>query len=112
MDDPNLLHPKDGAQKMSAQRIIILVILLPFAVLTALALADVGYWGILAPHFQSWGEGQVLADLVIVCSLACVWMIKDAKARDTSPWPFVLITLVAGSFGPLLYLFMRRDQVQ
>jgi hypothetical protein len=97
---------------MSAKRIIILVILLPFAVLTALALADVGYWGILAPHFQSWGEGQVLADLVITCSLACIWMIKDSKDRGTSPWPFVLITLVAGSFGPLLYLFLRRDQQQ
>jgi len=97
---------------MTTRRLVILITLLPFAVLTALALADVGYWGILAPHFQSWGEGQVLADLVIVCSLACIWMIKDAQARGTSPWPFVLITLFAGSFGPLLYLLMRRDQVQ
>jgi hypothetical protein len=48
-----------------------------------------------------------LADLVIVCLLACLWMNHDAPRQGLPVWPFVLITLVAGSFGPLLYLTAR-----
>lgn len=69
---------------------------------------DVGYLGILKPHFLSWGAAQVFADLVILAVLACVWMVKDAPQRGLSAWPFVLITLVAGSFGPLCYLAVRE----
>jgi hypothetical protein len=69
---------------------------------------EVGYFGLLEPLFKSWGGGQVLADLVIACLLACVWMLKDAKSRGVSAWPFIAVTLVAGSFGPLLYLLVRE----
>lgn len=77
-------------------------------VLTVLALADVGYVGILEPHFRSWGGAQVLMDLVILAVLACLWMVRDAKQRGLPWWPFVAITLAAGSFGPLLYLAVRE----
>ena len=79
-----------------------------FLVLTVLAVMDVGYFGILLPHFRSLGAGQVLADLVIMASLSCFWMVADARQRGTNAWPFVLVTLVAGSFGPLLYLVLRE----
>ena len=88
-------------------RLILCAVLAAFGVLTTLALREVGYWGILEPHFRSWGEGQVLADLVIMCALGIVWMVRDAKDRKLPAWPFVAITLVAGSFGPLLYLVTR-----
>ena len=32
-----------------------------------------------------------------------VWMWKDAQATGRNVWPFVGITVFAGSFGPLLY---------
>ena len=35
-------------------------------------------------------------------------MVGDAKQRGVNPWPFVLVTLVAGSFGPLSYLLLRE----
>jgi hypothetical protein len=79
-----------------------------FGVLSTLALMDVGYFGILEPHFRSWGGAQVFADLAIVCVLACTWMRRDARERGMSAWPFIAITLVAGSFGPLLYLVVRE----
>ena len=50
-------------------------------------------------------------DLVIACSLAIVWMVRDAHERGRNPWPFVGITLVAGSIGPLVYLLMRQRAV-
>lgn len=93
---------------MSGRLLLLIVVIALFSVLTALALMDVGYLGILAPHFQSWGGGQVLTDLVIVCTLACIWMLADARTSGVNAWPFVAITLVAGSFGPLLYLVMRE----
>jgi Terpene cyclase DEP1 len=93
---------------MSSRSITLILVLAGFGVLTTLALMDVGYFGIIEPHFRSWGEAQVLADLVILAVLACVWMTNDARERGLASWPFVLITLVAGSFGPLLYLLVRE----
>jgi RsiW-degrading membrane proteinase PrsW (M82 family) len=89
-------------------RLLLLVTTTLFAILTAVALWQHGYWGIIAPHFQSFGAGQVLADLVIALALVLVWLWHDAKARGRNPWPWVAITLVLGSFGPLLYLLTRE----
>ncbi len=93
---------------MSARLVLLVAVLVLFGALTAVALMDVGYWGIIQPHFQSWGAAQVLADLVIVAGLSCVWMVNDARSRGANAWPFVAITLVLGSFGPLLYLALRE----
>ncbi len=93
---------------MSNRLIMLLAVVLPFGALSAIALLDVGYFGILAPHFTSWGEGQVLADLVIACTLAIIWMIADSRTSGISAWPFVAITLFLGSFGPLFYLIVRE----
>ena len=93
---------------MSTRLLLLLVTIALFSGLSALALMDVGYLGIIAPHFQSWGGGQVFTDLVIVAVLSCIWMVNDARERGGNAWPFVAITLVAGSFGPLLYLVLRE----
>ncbi len=93
---------------MSARLLALSAAIAALGVLTVLALRDVGYFGILEPHFQSWGAGQVFLDLVIACTLACVWMVSDARERGLNAWPFVGLTLVAGSFGPLLYLLQRE----
>jgi Terpene cyclase DEP1 len=93
---------------MSVRLIVFFAVILAFGALTAQALMDVGYLGIVEPHFKSWGAGQVLADLVILAILSCVWMVGDARQRGLAAWPFVLITLVAGSFGILFYLVARE----
>ncbi len=79
-----------------------------FGALTAVALADAGYWGILEPHIRSWGGAQVFVDLVILAVLAMIWMVRDARRRGARAWPYVVLTLAAGSFGPLLYLAARE----
>jgi hypothetical protein len=91
-------------------RVLIVVTLVLFGVLSAAALWQHGYWGIVAPHFQSLGAAQVFVDLVIALVLVMTWMWRDAKAAGRNPWPWIVVTLVAGSFGPLVYLLTRRPR--
>jgi hypothetical protein len=93
---------------MSARLIALVIVTILFGILTALALMDVGYLGVLRPHFQSWGGAQVFADLAIVCVLSCLWMGADARQTGMNPWPFIVVTIFMGSFGPLLYLAARE----
>jgi hypothetical protein len=94
------------------QRSIIAITLVLFGALTAAALWYHGYWGILEPHFKSFGAAQVFVDLVIALTLVLVWLWQDAKAIGRNPWPWILITLVAGSFGPLIYLLTRKPDTE
>ncbi len=91
------------------QRILLVITLGLFGALSAVALWQVGYWGLVAPHFKSFGASQVLADLVIALTLAMVWMWHDAKANGRKVWPWIIATLVLGSFGPLVYLLTRKS---
>jgi uncharacterized membrane protein YqjE len=93
---------------MSTRLMMLLVVTAAFGVLTAIALADVGYLGIIEPHFKSWGAGQVLADLGILAVLSCIWMVADGRKNGVNAWPFLVLTLAAGSFGVLLYLIRRE----
>lgn len=91
------------------QRTLLLITIILFGALTAVALWQHGYWGIIAPHFQTFGAGQVFADLVIALTLVMVWMWSDAKATGRNIWPWIVVTLVLGSFGPLFYLLTRKS---
>ena len=93
---------------MSGRLALLLIVTAGFGVLSVLALMDVGYFGIIEPHFRSWGGAQVFTDLVIVAVMACIWMSNDARERGLPAWPFIVITVFAGSFGPLLYLVARE----
>ena len=87
---------------------LIALVLVGFAALTGFALVEVGYLGILAAATHNAGALQVFVDLVIVCALACIWMFHDGRARQLNPWPYIAITVLAGCFGPLLYLLRRE----
>lgn len=90
------------------QRSLIVFTLILFGALSGIALWHHGYWGIIAPHFQSFGGAQVFVDLVIALVLVMVWMWQDAKTTDRNPWPWLVATLALGSFGPLVYLLTRK----
>lgn len=90
-------------------RVLIVVILVLFGALTTVALYQHGYWGIIAPHFQSTSAAQVFADLVIALVMVLVWLWRDAKATGRNPWPWVFATLALGCFGPLVYLLTRKS---
>jgi hypothetical protein len=91
---------------MNAKTFLLVAVLLAFGALSTLALMEHGYWGILAFHFPSSAGWQVLTDLVIVCTLAMIWMVVDARRHGRVVWPFLLLTITLGSFGPLLYLLV------
>ena len=93
---------------MSSRLVTLLIVIAGFSALTLLALVEVGYVGIFGFALQTWAGTQVLVDLVIVAALAIIWMIRDARTQGISPWPYVAITLAAGSFGPLFYLVVRE----
>jgi hypothetical protein len=95
---------------LTMQRALLIITLILFGILTGLALAHHGYWGIVAPHFQSFGAGQVLADLCIALTMVLVWMWHDARAKGRNIWPWIVATLFLGSFGPLLYLLTAKRQ--
>jgi len=90
------------------RRLILIITLVLFLALTALALRHHGYWGIIAPAFQNFAAAQVLVDLVIALCLFLIWMWRDAKAAGRNPWPWTLLTLATGSIGPLIYLLVYK----
>lgn len=53
---------------------------------------------------------QVVIDLYLMAGLACLWMVKDNRSRGGSTravLPYLLLTAVFVSVGPLLYLVVR-----
>jgi Protein of unknown function DUF2834 len=90
---------------------ILLAIFVLFDAYTFYAIYQVGYLGIIEGGFANPGSLQVLLDLVIACSLIAWWMVSDARATGRNPWPYLVITVFAGSLGPLLYLLLagQRD---
>jgi drug/metabolite transporter (DMT)-like permease len=88
------------------RRILALILLVPFAALTVWALLNGGIAGILAFH-QSPGGWQVFADLVIALLLLLTFLVPHARQAGRNPWPWVALTLLLGSFGPLSYLLTQ-----
>jgi hypothetical protein len=93
---------------MSGRLITLVAVIAGLSVLTAAAVMDAGYTGVFMSSFQNWSGAQIFTDLAIMCVLASIWMVLDARAQGLPAWPFILITVAAGSFGPLLYLVARE----
>lgn len=87
-------------------RPLLLLVLTAFGIFSGAVMLEHGYMGIWRAGFTSSASLQLLLDLVICASLVMVWMIRDAREHGRTVWPFVLLTLAAGSFGPLLYLLL------
>ncbi len=90
---------------MHLPKAVVLAILLPFGLYSTYAVYEIGYFGIFASHAHIAGF-QVLADLVIACTLAMIWMWRDAAANGRNVWPYVVATFTLGSIGPLMYLLL------
>ena len=78
--------------------------------ITAGALWREGLAGILAAIAHSYGSMQIFSDLVIALTLVMFWMWRDAKNSGRNVWPWIVFTLAAGSFGPLLYFITAKDK--
>lgn len=76
-----------------------------FAALNVYAL-ERGSWDGLMAYLGSLGPWGTLAtvDLLIALFIAVVFMAQDAAAKKINPLPYVVLTLLTGSLGLLVYL--------
>lgn len=97
---------------MNSTRTVTIMLLIPFSLLTGYALFQVGYQGIFWHLIGSPAGWQILADLSIALIMPLTVMAIDSRATGRTLWPWVVITLLAGSFGPLLYFsFSSKERM-
>lgn len=77
-----------------------------FGAFSLYAMWQVGYLGIWQAGMASVGAWQLLLDFVITSLLLLGFVARDARQTGRKLWPYALITLAAGSFGPMLYLLL------
>ena len=94
---------------MPNRKILSWILLIPFLLLTAYALMEVGYLGIFDYHRHSPAGWQVFIDLVISLLLLLTFLIPHARDHGRNPWPWVLATLVVGVIAPLVYFATGRN---
>lgn len=96
---------------MQRSKIIAVIVFIAFGIQGLYILGQIGYWAIWTNNLNHLAGQQVLADLFIALSFVMVWMWRDAKAAGRNVWPWIALTLAAGSFGPLIYLLTRKPSV-
>lgn len=92
----------------SAMRTVLFLVLAAFGAFSTYVMWEVGYLGIWQAGMSSVGAWQVLLDLVIMSCIALGFIWRDARHTGRTIWPFAVITLAAGSIGPLLYLLLSK----
>lgn len=93
-------------------KMILILVLLLFLGLTAMALLHHGYIGIFTSHLDNYAGMQVFTDLVIALGLFMVWLWHDAKNNNRNPWPWLIGTCTTGSIAPLIYLIIYKTDDQ
>ncbi len=95
---------------MTQRQLALLPVFLGFTALTAWALFNHGLVG-WVPELLSTPIGITAAvDLVIALTIVVVWMWSDARGRGINPVPYLVVTLLTGSIGPLAYLLRRESR--
>ncbi|MEM7405683.1 MAG: DUF2834 domain-containing protein [Pseudomonadota bacterium] len=97
---------------MSRNALLLLAVIVSFGLYTVWVLMQFGYVGLLQAALANGATVQVFIDLVIACLLACIWMVADARRQGRNPWPYIVLTFAAGSFGPLVYLLVGQFAVR
>ncbi len=93
---------------MNRKQIGLSLVLLDLLAVEAYAVYHYGYLGFFDLLLANAATVSVLVDLTIALALVMAWMWRDARARGVSPVPYVVLTLLLGSVGPLAYLIRRE----
>ena len=88
-------------------RTLLITVTAAFAAATAAILAHTGLLGFFQQLLATPAAWQVLLDVTLALVLVLVWMHQDARRSGRAFWPWVPVTLLLGSLGPLLYLLQR-----
>lgn len=89
-------------------RPLLILVLAAFGAFSLYAMWEVGYLGIWQAGMASVGAWQLLLDFVITSLILLGFVWRDARQAGRAFWPFAVLTLATGSFGPLLYLLLER----
>ena len=90
-------------------KILVAAVILIFGAFTGYSGSRHGYWSAFPP-FNELPTLQIFFDLCVSLSIVIVGMYYDWRARGKPRFgfaPFVLLTVLFGSFGPLFYLLFR-----
>ncbi|NCT85314.1 MAG: DUF2834 domain-containing protein [Comamonadaceae bacterium] len=87
-------------------RTVLILVLATFGAFSLYTMWEVGYTGIWQAGMASIGAWQLLVDFVITSLILLGFLWRDATQTGRRLWPFALLTLAAGSFGPMLYLLL------
>ena len=85
-----------------------LPVLVAFSLATAVAIYLHGYTAFVTYALANEATQLLFVDLAINLLLVLAGMIGDARSRGASYVPYLVLALLFGSVGPLLYLVSRR----
>lgn len=84
---------------------LLIPLTLAFVAASTWASVEHDYLALWRLAFSGSGEVQLFVDLTVAIVLVSTWMVRDARKRGIRVVPFLLVTVAAGSAGPLLYLW-------
>ena len=92
---------------MQRLRPFVLLVAVLFTAYSSLVVVDHGYTGFIHLALREPWAMQMLLDLAISLTMVSSMLVIDARRRKRAAWPWVLVTLLLGSVGPLWYLVLR-----
>ncbi len=92
---------------MDWKRAAVALVLIAFLASTANVLYEHSYLGFFQIASTNSATQLMLFDLTVALSLVAIWMVSDARRNGKSFVPHLVITLLFGVAGPLLYLVTR-----
>jgi hypothetical protein len=92
-------------------RLPLSILLVAFTAFSLWVCATRGYFGFLRLASHDRWALQMLLDLTIALVLGTSWLVKDARRRGITAWPYVVATIALGSIAILAYLIRRSRSV-
>lgn len=86
----------------------VLLVAVLFTAYTALVGAEHGAAGFVSVVLRDDCAMQLFIDLFISLLMVTSAMVIDARRRKRAAWPWVMLTALVGSVGPLWYLALRK----
>ncbi len=93
-------------------RFLLGAVLVLFSAYSGWIVFDFGYLSVFHVTLREHPSTQVFIDLLIACGLLFLVMVADYRKNGRSLLkfiPFVIVTALAGSIGPLLYFIVYPD---
>ena len=92
---------------MNRKQLVLSAALIVLLAMDAYSVCLYGYIGFFQMVLANFAGVTAFVDLLIALVLIIVWMGEDARQRNVSAIPYLVLTIALGSIGPLFYLIRR-----